>query len=106
MKSKLSCGWLLLKFVSDPSVAAPYLAEQSKPTRKPKRDKNTNPRKDVDLSSQFLPDNLPEGDPVHYAYPIFLEEPRDNFVVKSKPAELQCKVAHALSVHFRYQTYL
>lgn len=87
--------------LTDPSVATPYLAEQSNPTRKPKRDKTTNPRKDVDLSSQFLPDNLPEGDPVHYAYPIFLEEPGDNFVVKSKPAELQCKVAHALSVHFQ-----
>ena len=32
-------------------------------------------RPDVDLSSQFLPESLPEGDPVHYALPIFLEEP-------------------------------
>ena len=60
-------------------------------------------KKKVDLSSPFLPDNLPEGDPVHYALPVFLEEPQDTFLVKSKPGELRCRVAHALSVHVQCQ---
>jgi len=55
----------------------------------------------LDLSGDLLPDRLPSGDPAHYALPIFLEEPADDFVVKSRPASLQCKVAHALSVHFQ-----
>ena len=55
----------------------------------------------VDLRGQFLPDSLPTGDPAHYALPVFMQEPEDTFVVKSKPAELTCKVAHALSVHFQ-----
>ena len=66
-------------------------------TKKSKKDKK------VDLSSPFLPDNLPAGDPVHYALPVFLDEPQDTFVVKNKPAELQCRVAHALSVHVQCQ---
>ena len=52
-----------------------------------------------DLSSPFLPDNLPDGDPVHYALPVFLDEPEDTFVVKNKAAELECRVAHAHSVY-------
>jgi netrin receptor unc-5 len=56
----------------------------------------------VDLSSQFLPNQLPAGsDLVHLALPIFLQEPADAFVVKGRPAELDCRVAHALSVHFQ-----
>ena len=55
----------------------------------------------VDLSSEFLPDQLPAGsDLVHLALPIFLQEPADAFVVKGR-AELDCRVAHALSVHFQ-----
>lgn len=33
--------------------------------------------------------------------PVFLTEPLDAFVVKSKPATLRCKAAHALQVYFR-----
>ena len=58
-----------------------------------RRSKNIN--KVMDLSSPFLPDNLPDGDPVHYALPVFLDEPEDTFVVKNKAAELECRVAHA-----------
>ena len=68
-------------------------------TKRSKKDKKV----DVDLSSPFLPDNLPVGDPVHYALPVFLDEPQDTFVVKNKPAELECRVAHALSVHIQCQ---
>jgi leucine-rich repeat transmembrane protein FLRT len=56
----------------------------------------------IDLSSEYLPDQLPAGsDLVHLALPIFLQEPADAFVVKGRPAELDCRVAHALSVHFQ-----
>jgi len=53
----------------------------------------------LDLSSQFLPSSLPEGDPAHFALPVFLEEPEDTYVVKGRAASLQCKVLHALSLH-------
>ena len=59
------------------------------------------PAGQVDLGSQYLPASLPPGDPVNFALPVFLQEPEDNFVVKSKNAELTCRVAHALSVHFQ-----
>ena len=48
----------------------------------------------VDLQSRFLPDSLPAGDPVHFALPVWLAEPEDNFVVKSKSAQLTCKVSN------------
>lgn len=32
--------------------------------------------------------------------PIFLSEPQSTYVVKSKPAELKCKAAHALQVSY------
>ena len=57
----------------------------------------------MDLSSPFLPDNLPDGDPVHYALPVFLDEPEDTFVVKNKAAEQECRVAHAHSVYVQCQ---
>ena len=65
-----------------------------------RRSKNV---KVMDLSSPFLPDNLPDGDPVHYALPVFLDEPEDTFVVKNKAAELECRVAHAHSVYVQCQ---
>ena len=43
---------------------------------------------------QLLPDTLPEGDPLDYARPVFLTEPEDSYVIKSRPAELSCKVHH------------
>ncbi|CAB4055674.1 UNC5 [Lepeophtheirus salmonis] len=51
--------------------------------------------------SSIIPSVLPEGDPSNYALPIFLEEPSDAFAVKSQSAVLQCRVAHALGVHFQ-----
>ncbi|KDR22415.1 Netrin receptor UNC5C, partial [Zootermopsis nevadensis] len=33
--------------------------------------------------------------------PVFLEEPTDSYVIKNKPASLQCRAAHALQVYFR-----
>ncbi|KAF4523675.1 hypothetical protein B566_EDAN006045, partial [Ephemera danica] len=36
----------------------------------------------------------------HSSLPVFLEEPTDTYVVKSKPATLHCRAAHALQVHF------
>lgn len=33
--------------------------------------------------------------------PIFLKEPSDTFLIKSKPATLHCRVAHALRVFFQ-----
>merc|ERR1719225_246816 len=68
-----------------------------------KRSKKDNNNKIMDLSSPFLPDNLPDGDPVHYALPVFLDEPEDTFVVKNKAAELECRVAHAHSVYVQCQ---
>ena len=65
-------------------------------------DSATNHQEDVQLISdhqriadhQLLPDTLPEGDPLDYARPVFLTEPEDSYVIKSRPAELSCKVPH------------
>lgn len=53
----------------------------------------------LDLSSPYLPASLPAGDPSTFALPVFLSEPADTYVVKGRAAALQCRVAHALSVH-------
>ncbi len=53
------------------------------------------------FSYYLFPDVLPSGDPSQYALPVFLKEPADTFVVKSKPATLHCRVAHALDIHFQ-----
>ena len=50
---------------------------------------------------QLLPEVLPSGDPSQFALPIFLKEPSDTFLIKSKPATLHCRVAHALRVFFQ-----
>ena len=44
----------------------------------------------------LLPEVIPSGDPSQFAMPIFLKEPSDTFLIKSKPATLHCRVAHAL----------
>ena len=51
------------------------------------------------LDSQLLPDSLPAAG----ARPVFLTEPEDSYVIKSRPAELSCKVkkVSAFSEHFR-----
>ena len=55
----------------------------------------------LDLSSPFLPESLPDGDPSTFALPVFLSEPEDTYVVKGRAASIQCRVAHALSVHIQ-----
>ena len=55
----------------------------------------------VDHTKKLLPDVLPSGDPTRFALPIFLKEPSDTFLIKSKPATLHCRVAHALRVFFQ-----
>ena len=47
---------------------------------------------DLDLSSSFLPEKLPEGDPKDFALPVFLQEPQDTYASKEAAATLSCKV--------------
>ena len=53
------------------------------------------------VSQKLLPEILPTGDPSQSAMPIFLKEPSDTFLIKSRPATLHCRVAHALRVYFQ-----
>ncbi|CAG0913213.1 unnamed protein product [Notodromas monacha] len=48
------------------------------------------------LPEHLLPESL-EGS----AAPVFLEEPKDAFVIRNRPARLYCKAAHALKVYFQ-----
>ena len=54
----------------------------------------------LDLTSSFLPDSLPEGDPSEFALPVFLQEPQDTFASRDAAGSLKCRAAHAKSVHF------
>ena len=54
----------------------------------------------LDLTSSFLPDSLPEGDPSEFALPVFLQEPQDTFASRDTAGSLKCRAAHAKSVHF------
>ena len=54
----------------------------------------------LDLTSSFLPDSLPEGDPSEFALPVFLLEPQNTFASKDTAGSLVCRAAHAKSVHF------
>ncbi len=56
--------------------------------------------KKFDLSGSLIPDVYPEGDPSEYALPIFVEEPKNQYTARGSPANLVCKVAHAVKVHF------
>jgi len=53
-----------------------------------------------DGGSLLLMDPLATGRPDESAAPILLEQPEDAFVVKSKPATLSCRAAHALQLYF------
>ena len=46
-------------------------------------------------------DHLPEDMNVDYNDPIFFKQPRDAFVIKSRPATLHCRVSQALDIHFK-----
>ena len=52
---------------------------------------------DLDLSSSFLPEKLPEGDPKDFALPVFLQEPQDTYASKEAAATLSCKVRGKIS---------
>lgn len=47
-----------------------------------------------------LLDPFPTENSDHQGQPVFLEEPRDTYVVRSKPATLSCKVRNALQLYF------
>ena len=50
----------------------------------------------------LLPEKiLPPSSGGEGALPIFLKEPSDTFLIKSRPATLHCRVAHALRVYFQ-----
>ena len=54
----------------------------------------------LDLSSSFLPDSLPEGDPSEFALPVFLHEPQNTFASKDAAGSLSCRAAHAKTLYF------
>ena len=68
---------------------------QTSPDELPPFGTNSN-NKSQKKKKQLLPEVLPSGDPSQFALPIFLKEPSDTFLIKSKPATLHCRVAHAL----------
>lgn len=48
-----------------------------------------------------MPDRLPDGDPVDYALPVFLEEPpRAAFTAKDRDVVLSCSAAHAHDIYW------
>lgn len=55
----------------------------------------------VSTPVNLLPKSVPTGDPAQFALPIFLKEPTDTYLIKSRPATLHCRVGHALGVHFQ-----
>lgn len=65
----------------------------------------TPPQEKVDPDA----DHVNHGDTDHHGtllentnnLPIFLQEPKDTFVIKNKPAILYCKAAHALKVYYK-----
>ncbi|GIY08506.1 netrin receptor UNC5C [Caerostris extrusa] len=48
----------------------------------------------------FLLDPLPTEDPEPSTTPVFLEEPLDSYIIRTKPVTLSCKARHALQVYF------
>jgi len=54
----------------------------------------------LDLTSNILPDSLPEGDPSDFALPVYLAEPKSTYASKEQPGILRCRVAHAHKVYF------
>ncbi|XP_022237682.1 netrin receptor UNC5C-like isoform X2 [Limulus polyphemus] len=49
----------------------------------------------------FLLHPSPTEDPDPSSAPVFVEEPKDTFVVRNKPATLHCKARFALQVYFK-----
>ncbi|XP_035224409.1 netrin receptor UNC5C-like isoform X2 [Stegodyphus dumicola] len=52
------------------------------------------------LDGGLLLDPFPTEDGDTSGRPVFLEEPRDTYVVRSRPATLSCKVRNALELYF------
>ncbi|CAG9560769.1 unnamed protein product [Danaus chrysippus] len=55
--------------------------------------------KPVEEEDDYIP--LPENDETIDGLPIFLVEPKNSFVLRSKPATLLCRAANALQVYFK-----
>lgn len=53
------------------------------------------------VGGDYLPDVYPTEDTSGPQLPVFLEEPRDAYVLKNKPATLGCRASHALEVFFK-----
>ena len=53
------------------------------------------------MGEDYLPDVYPTEDTSGPQTPLFLEEPKDVYVVKNKPATLDCRASHALEVYFK-----
>ncbi len=54
----------------------------------------------LSLTADLLPTEVPSGDPSSYALPVFLLEPEDSLAARGVPAQLKCKVAHAIEARF------
>ena len=52
------------------------------------------------MTSNILPDSLPEGDPSDFALPVYLKEPKSTYVTREQSGKLHCRVAHARKVYF------
>ena len=52
------------------------------------------------MTSNILPDSLPDGDPADFALPVYLAEPKSTYASKEQPGTLRCRVAHARKVYF------
>jgi leucine-rich repeat transmembrane protein FLRT len=53
------------------------------------------------LHSPTIPSSESHDGSQSVPLPVFLEEPTDTYIIKNKPATLQCRAAHALQVYFR-----
>ncbi|XP_076054854.1 unc-5 [Oratosquilla oratoria] len=62
----------------------------------------------VAVGAEPAPDSGVDGElldaashpPLDSALPVILEEPKDSYVIKNKPAALRCRAAHALKLYF------
>ncbi|XP_049866584.1 netrin receptor UNC5C-like isoform X2 [Pectinophora gossypiella] len=55
--------------------------------------------KPVEAEDDYIP--LPENDETIDGQPVFLAEPKNSYVLKTKPATLLCRAANALQVFFK-----
>ncbi|CAH1390836.1 unnamed protein product [Nezara viridula] len=53
------------------------------------------------LHSPTIPSSEAHDGSQSVPLPVFLEEPTDTYIIKNKPATLQCRASHALQVYFK-----